>query len=307
MLSVCIPVFNSDIERLIKALYFQKAKLKYIVEIIVIDDASDIYYKEKNRKLGKYIDQYIELDENIGRARIRNLFLQYAEKPNLLFIDSDSIIDNSGFLGLYIKTLKSNEKHVIIGGSVYSKNRPQQDKILRWKYGRKVESKPSKIRSKNSYKSFITKNVIIPKDILQQISFHESITGYGHEDTLMGYDLKKAKVKIIHIDNGVVNEDLDTNEEFLYKSREAVKSLFKVLDIVNGNVDFILDVKLLVFVQRLYKMHLHKIVFAILRLFLPLLKFFLLKIYPDLMLFNLYKLYYALKCSIKTDAGKYFF
>jgi len=306
MLSVCIPVFNSNVEQLVKALYFQKTKLKHIVEIVIIDDASDMSFKEQNRKLRKYIDQYVELDENIGRARIRNLFLNYATKPNLHFIDSDSIINNSDFLGLYIEILKSKEKQVIVGGSVYSKVKPSRNKSLRWRYGHNVESRIADIRNVTPYSSFKTNNFIIPKEILQQIPFNESITGYGHEDTLMGYELKIAKVKIVHIDNGVVNDDLDTNEEFLFKSAEAIKSLFKVFDIVNGDVEFINDVRLLAVVDKLYRVNLHKPVYYILKLFLPLIKFYILRIWPGLFSFNMYKLCYALEYSVIMGSEKYF-
>ena len=306
MLSVCIPVFNTNIEQLIKALYFQKSKLKYIVEIIVIDDASEASFKEQNRDLGKYIDRYVELDENIGRARIRNLFLNYATKPNLLFIDSDAIIDNSGFLGLYIESLKTHDESVIMGGGIYSEQKPNRDRLLRWRYGSEVESKPAEIRRENPYKSFITKNFIIPREVLRRIPFNESVTGYGHEDTLMGYELKKANVRIKHIDNGVVNNDLDTNEEFLCKSSEAVKSLFKVLTIVDGDAEFINDIRLLVTVRKLYKVKLHTPVYYALNLFLPAMKFYMLKIWPGLFTFSLYKLFYALKYCVVTDSRKYF-
>ena len=306
MLSVCIPVFNSNVEHLVKTLYYQKSKLKHIVEIVVIDDASELSYKEQNRKLGKYIDKYVELEENVGRAKIRNLFLDYATKPNLLFIDSDSSIDNSEFLNCYIDILRKGDAIVIVGGSTYSNSRPEKNRVLRWKYGLKVESKSAIVRNIKPYMSFKTNNVLIPAEILRNTPFEHSLKGYGHEDTLMGYNLKKAKVKIVHVDNGVVNADLDTNEEFLLKSAEAVKSLFKVLNIVNGDDDFINDIRLLVTVRKLYVLKLQAPVFFILKLFLPLIKFYMLKIWPGLFSFNLYKLYYALKCSVDKDSQKYF-
>ena len=306
MLSVCIPVFNSNVEQLVKTLYFQKSKLKHIVEIIIIDDASELSYKEQNRKLGKYIDRYVELDENIGRARIRNLFLNYATKPNLLFIDSDSYIDNSDFLGSYIDILKKGDVAVIVGGSIYSDRRPEKNRVLRWRYGLKVESKSAEIRNVNPYMSFKTNNVLMPVEVLRDTPFENSLKGYGHEDTLMGYELKKANVGIVHIDNGVINEDLDTNEEFLLKSAEAVKSLYKVLDIVNGDTEFINDIRLLVAVRKLHRVKLQTPVYLTLKLTLPLIKFYMLKIWPGLFLFNLYKLYYALKYSMNRDFQGYF-
>jgi hypothetical protein len=193
-----------------------------------------------------------------------------------------------------------------MGGGIYSDTKPGKNRLLRWRYGYKIESKPAIVRSRTPYKSFITKNFVIPKETLQRIPFNEAVMGYGHEDTLMGYNLKKANVNIVHVDNGVVNEDLDTNEEFLFKSGEAVKSLFKVLDIVSGDTEFINDIRLLVTVRKLYKVKLYVPVYYTLKFFLPLIKFYMLKIWPGLFSFNLYKLYYALKYSMAKDFRNYF-
>ncbi|NPA36498.1 MAG: glycosyltransferase [Chlorobi bacterium] len=306
MISVCIPVYNSRIDDLIKALYYQKTVLKFTVEIVVIDDASESEYKEHNRTLARYIDNYVELKENVGRSRIRNLFLKYAKKTNLLFIDCDSVIQDSGFLKNYVSAVKEFPGKVIVGGSTYQAKRPGKEKILRWKYGITSESKPAVERNKSRYVSFITKNVLIPASVLHEIPFEESLTGYGHEDTLMGYRLKKAGVKIVHIDNYVLNADLDTNEEFLKKSREAVVSLFLALDVVNGDKDFIDDVKLLRWVRKLYQIKLQKIVNAVLNIIMPFILFFLKNNYPSVFLLNLYKLNTALKECKSREACRYF-
>ena len=306
MISVCVPVFNSCIDDLVKALHYQKVKLRYQVEILVIDDASDERYRLHNRELLKYIDNYIELDENIGRSRIRNLFVKYATGQYLLFIDSDSVVDSSDFLHDYFDVLKTNEGKVLVGGSAYSNVKPVKNRMLRWEYGRKVESRPASIRNRAPYKSFITKNVLIPLKVLDKVRFDETLTGYGHEDTLMGYRLKKAGVGILHIDNHVINRELDTNKEFLNKSREAVGSLFTILYIVNGAPDFIDDVKLLVWVRKLHKLKLVEIVKGVLDIFNPFVEQALKKGVPSLFLFNLFKLRHALKTCREKEAGKYF-
>lgn len=306
MLSVCIPVFNNPVGSLVKALYFQKTRLKYLVEIIVIDDASEMDFKMENRELGKYVDKYIELDENTGRSGIRNLFLKYVTKPNVLFIDSDSVIDNLDFLQTYIETIKKKNGSVIVGGNAYAEKKPEKNKILRWKYGREVESKPAAVRNEDPYKSFISKNFVIPRETLKKIPFEESLTGYGHEDTLMGYRLKKEGVEVFHIDNYVVNNELDTNEEYLEKSREAVKSLFVILDIVKGDPDFIGDVKLLVWVRKMYQMKLFNTVKGVLNILNPFIVFALKNGLPSIFLFNLFKLYHALNICSASGAGKYF-
>ncbi len=306
MISVCVPVFNSHIDDLVKALHYQKVKLKYQVEILVIDDASGEEYRLHNRELSKYIDNYIELDKNIGRSRIRNLFAKYASGQYLLFIDSDSVVDSSDFLRDYFHVLKLNEGKVVVGGSAYSGVKPEKSKMLRWEYGRKVESRPASIRNKDPYRSFITKNVLIPLKVFDKVRFDETLTGYGHEDTLMGYRLKKAGAGILHIDNYVINRELDTNEEFLTKSREAVESLFTILNIVNGAPDFIDDVKLLIWVRKLYKMKLVEPVKGVLNIFNPFIEYALRNGVSSLFLFSLFKLHHALEICAGTKAEKYF-
>ncbi len=306
MISVCIPVYNSRIDDLVKALYFQKTRLKYLVEIVVIDDASQTEYKENNRKLRKYIDNYVELQDNIGRSSIRNLFLKHVSSQYLLFIDCDSGIMDSGFLQTYLSVLNSSDRSVIVGGSIYSEKKPLNDKLLRWGYGIKIESKESVIRNLQPYSSFKTNNVLIPKDVLENIPFEESLTGYGHEDTLMGYQLKKAGVPVIHIDNYVINKDLDTNEEFLNKSAEAVESLFIILDIVKGDREFVDDVKLLVWVRKLYHIKLHALIEGVLNIIMPFAEFYLRKGYPSMFMFSLFKLHKALIVCSKTKACHYF-
>jgi len=307
MLSVCIPVYNESVEALVKALFYQKNKLGELIGIIVIDDCSENRFKEQNRKLGKYIDIYIELEENIGRPKIRNLFAKYATKPNLLFIDSDSLIHDSEFLSKYIKVLNENSGSVIVGGALYSDKKPPKNKMLKWKYGSLVESKTAEERTKFPYRSFLTKNVVIPLDVLRRIPFYEGLNTYGHDDTFMGYELKKAKINIIHIDNYVVNsDDLDDNDLFLKKSIEAVQGVFFVLKQVNGDVGFREDIKLLRVVDRIYELKLSGTVLSIFRIVNPFIEFFLKNGLPSVFLLNLVKLYHALNLSLKPEYSVFF-
>jgi hypothetical protein len=72
MISICIPVYNFNITSLISELSNQIDLLNTECEIIVIDDCSDKFKRINQIACAKHT--YIELSENIGRARIRNLF-----------------------------------------------------------------------------------------------------------------------------------------------------------------------------------------------------------------------------------------
>ena len=78
MISICIPIYNNDVTSLISKLSVEIVKNKISAEIILIDDDSKMHYKEVNRKIKNDLVKYIELNQNIGISKIKNLFLQYA-------------------------------------------------------------------------------------------------------------------------------------------------------------------------------------------------------------------------------------
>ena len=100
MISVCVPVYNFNITALVDELLKQSAQINVPTEIIVIDDCSNLF-KDENQKVSKDA-KYIELSENIGRAKIRNRFLEYAKYKFLLFLDCDSLVVKNDFLLKYL-------------------------------------------------------------------------------------------------------------------------------------------------------------------------------------------------------------
>ena len=140
-----------------------------------------------------------------------------------------------------------------MGGRVYDKKRPGREKILRWKFGIIKESKSAAIRNQNPYESFMTNNFLIKKAILEETRFEERLINYGHEDTLFGFDLRKNNVMILHIDNPVLNGDIDTNPEYLNKTNESVKNLVYILNFSGYDKEFIHSISLLKFYNKIKK------------------------------------------------------
>jgi hypothetical protein len=135
------------------------------------------------------------------------------------------------FLQKWLEYLPQNR--VICGGVLYHESPPgDPDKILRWKYGRRKDQLKASERNKNPYTHFITFNVLIDKSIFSKIRFYEELKQYGHEDTLFGYQLKKAGIDVLHIDNGLLHEGLETNRDFITKMKLSIENLSKLYDIV---------------------------------------------------------------------------
>ncbi|MBT8259925.1 MAG: glycosyltransferase [Bacteroidia bacterium] len=287
MISICIPIYNFDVSNLIKNLSHQSNVLEEPTEIILIDDCSNNYFKKINKEVCER-EIYIQLEKNIGRAAIRNKFLEYASYNYLLFLDCDSIIHSDNFLLNYIKAIKNYPNQLICGGRVYPKSPPERAQLLRWKYGVYKESKPFDIRNLNPNKSFMTNNFLIPKEIFNKVRFNENLVEYGHEDTLFGYELKKNNIDIIHIDNPVLNGELESNSNYITQTEKAVGNLVKILKYLNNEKGFIEDVEVLRIYFKYFK--LRKLIILVFSIFKPVIRSLLSKGYVNLYLFDFYKL-----------------
>lgn len=234
MLSILIPTYNYDCLELVEALYHQAQTLSYPVEILVADDASAEETKRNNRKINRLDNcKFIELKENVGRAKIRNFLASKAQYDLLLFIDSDAGIANENFLKNYIEALEDNL--VICGGLLYQK--PLLDPIysLRYYYGISAEERSAPKRAEKPYSQFSSFNFLISKEIFNQLMFDESFINYGYEDSHFGIKLQEKDIKIKHISNPLYHLGLEENSVFLSKTRTSIETLFRKSEKLNTN------------------------------------------------------------------------
>jgi glycosyltransferase involved in cell wall biosynthesis len=225
-LSVCIPIYNTDVRTLVAALCLQIDQIHAPhIDIILIDDASAPTYTTINQFTHPKV-QLIQLPRNIGRSKIRNAFLQYSNATYLLFLDGDSTVANPFFLQNYSNYLNQHQDtSVLVGASIYQVETPVADQRLRWTYSTRRESLDFEQRSKAMHAGFKTNNFLIKRNLLQLFPFDENLTGYGHEDTIFGLQILAHNIQIQHINNPVWNLKLDTNTEFLVKTDSALSNL----------------------------------------------------------------------------------
>ncbi len=289
MLSVCIPVYNFNVSDTILELSKQLVASGLPFEILVFDDASEILYKEVNRKVSKVGGVYYdEMPENIGRSRIRNLLAEKAKFDYLLFLDCDSLIHNKHFIASYIDAMQLGYR-VICGGRIYNSTKADKNHLLRWKYGKMAESKPAIIRSQNPSRSFMTNSFIIKKSVFNTLRFNEQLSQYGHEDTLFGYDLSKNGIIPLHIENPVLNGDVEENKLFLEKTRQGLENLAIIYRMLKSDKSLIQQVSLLAFYERVCCRRMLPGLFPLVSLILKLGLFLGI---VNLKLFNFYKLCY---------------
>lgn len=291
MISICIPIYNFDVRPLVEELSRQSKSLEASCEIILIDDNSEEKIKAINGPVCEK-ENYTELPQNVGRSKIRNLFLKHAQHPYLLFLDCDSIVENEHFLKNYIDIL-SNQPKVVCGGRKYPSQKPDKNHLLRWKYGIQIESQPVEVRKASPNTSFMTNNFLIQSAVFKTIQFDERLTQYGHEDTLFGWALKQEGISVTHIDNPIINGEIETNKEYLEKTEKGIDNLVQIIKFRDDSDQLIQEIKLLQFHQKIKKVEgLVQVTFF---LFGPLVKFLLTKGWVSLRCFNFYKLGWYIK------------
>ncbi len=283
MISICVPIYNFDVTLLVKDLQNQISKQKdHSIEIILIDDASDIFYRNLNSFL-KNSTTYIQLEKNIGRASIRNLFLEYARNSFLIFLDCDGLLShNTNFIENYLIAAQKN-LDVVCGKRIYPELCPSPNVSLNWKYGTFVENSSIEI-------NFMSNNFMIKKTLFDEISFDEELKNYGQEDTLFGIELEKKNVKITIINNPVLNGHLENNSEYLKKYNSSIKNLVELYLKKKIDKKNYKSIKLLNTFHQLNKLKLTSLYNIIYQTVRPLLRKNLLGPNPNLKLFNFYKL-----------------
>jgi GT2 family glycosyltransferase len=278
----------------VQDLHHQAEKTGCPFEIILMDDASDERFRRKNQAIDLEQVRYIQLDENIGRAKIRNRLAEEAIFAYLLFMDCDSTVSSSKYIENYARFFESQT--VCCGGRIYENKEPANSTYLRWKYGVERECASASERRKNPNAGFQTNNFLIHKSIFEKVKFNEDLAGYGHEDTLFGLELLGQGFIIQHIDNPLIHLDVETAAEFLEKTANGIKNLHRIELLLREKYpEYISHSRLMRSKLFLQKLHLSGLVAKLFNIMRRPMESYLLRKKPFLKIFDLYRL--GLLCS----------
>ena len=286
MLSVLVPIYNYNAYPLVEELHKQCIELGIVFEILCQDDASKSTLNINNEKINSLSNcNFISLEKNVAHRQNRNLLAKRAKYEYLLFLDGDSIVINSHYIKNYINNLK--EYDVIYGGRLHPENYPSNQQILRWKYGKLIEDKLAKDRLKKPYKCLLFNNTIIKKECFNKVKFDTEITLYGHDDTQLSYQLSLIPSKIHHIDNQIKHGDIDSNEVYINKTKNSIKSLLVLYASKKIDYRYVSLLKLYVFLKTT-KLHLIALLFY--KIFKNTMTKNLVSNNPSLIVFNLFSI-----------------
>ncbi len=290
-ISVCIPVYNFDVRGLVTALNREIHTYALDAEIILIDDASaGCAFRKINTEIEHQVHQLIFLEENIGRSRIRNLFIKYADGDYFLFLDCDAVIDHPDFLRKYIAEIEHNPALDLLYGNF--RIAEQYSKSLRNRYSVAREIFSGERSSDISV--FKTVNFAIKKDVLIEFPFNEELTQYGYEDYVFAKLLERNGIRFLAFNNPVIHVDNTDNAVFLRKTQVGMDTLYGLI-ISSHNNPLIKDI-------RVYKAAIMLKKFKLDGVFLFVYKLAEKKIYsnlvseqPEIRLLDVYKLAWLLR------------
>ena len=289
MISFLIPTCNFDCSTLVKTIWRQadalhkKTNNSFRFEIIVSDDASDntnILASLENKTAGLSYVSILRQDKRLGRAANRNALISASTMPWKVFMDADAEVYSTNFVERYWEA--RNLADVVCGSLLPAE--PQKGCELRYKY-EKNASKNFSVEKRNNHPHtrFTVFNVMMNEKTTEKVRFDENCKDYGHEDTLFGMMLRDSGLTVVHIDNPLIHTGIDSNEEFLSKTEEALKSLICLPQLTN-----------VVGSSRIYSLFERIYLAGMLRIssraFCPMLRKNLLGRHPNLFLFDCYKL-----------------
>lgn len=227
ILSILIPVYNWDISLLLKELDAQRRKLPSsdAIEIIVVDDGSTRKFKNSDMAARLGGVQYIELQENTGRAAVRNYLVDVAKGAFLLFLDADMLPDQDDFLQKYMD-IADEGSQVVCGGISYRRiDRKISSASFHIYKSLKTEALPPEKRNTIPWRYVFTSNTMIRRDILDTISFDPRFVQYGFEDIEWAMRLS-ASYRIEHVDNTCSHMGVMDKQQLFERMRESTENYY---------------------------------------------------------------------------------
>jgi hypothetical protein len=214
-------------------------------------------------------------------------------------MDCDAAVLNKDYLFRYLPFCEGEV--IVIGGTAYDPECHNPEYSLRLKYGRKRESNLNYLLQHQENVNFATFNFLISKSVFNAVRFDETISGYGHEDTIFGHALHEKGFLFLHIDNPLIHKGLDDNRTYLKKTTESVRNLYLLF--ISGKYPFLVaESKLLRMFVKLKRCRLTKIAAINFSFVRRLMEMNLTGKYPDLFVYDMYKL--LLLCHFHASADK---
>lgn len=291
MLSICIPTYNTDCSELLDILAKQIAQLEETVEVLVCDDFSADYVSKNQEACERNGFSFFENQSNLGSISTRIKLAKNSSFNWLLFIDADMLPKTDEYVIKYTNFVTFNNADVAIGGCCYANEiKPFS---LRLRYGRNREEISAEKRQLNPYNSILFGNVLIKKELFNEVFDDFKDKAYG-EDIYLSSFLKSLNKDVVHLPNETYHLGLESNREFIEKIQKAGEMYARLES--NSTLD-LSHIKLVRTYSLLKRYMLHNLIKFSLVITNPLLKTVLITFGGPLLFVDLLRLFYFLKAK----------
>ena len=172
------------------------------------------------------------MEQNVGRAQIRNVLISESRGDYVLLIDSDLFLCDDNYLYKYA----TSTADVVYGGTriggeglAMVDNEANTENLkgnLRYIYEKKAEpSHRAAFRQLRPNQEISVCNLYARRDIMEAHPFDSRFKAYGYEDVLFGKRLAESGIEVTHIDNPVLINEFEPNSVFVKKTEEAILTL----------------------------------------------------------------------------------
>lgn len=236
LISVLVPFHRDDPSPLLAALERHRGPG---VEIVLLDDGSAdpaLTARIEGQVRDMAIPaRLVTLRANEGRARGRNRLAAQARGGWLLFLDSDMLPDEPGFLATYLALVERSSPAVVFGGFSLRQADASRANALHRALASKSDCAPASQRRLRPEKYVFTSNLLVRRDVFESERFDEGFAGWGWEDVEWAMRVARRHA-IEHIDNTATHLGLEPAATLAAKYEQSAANFARV---VNTHLDVV--------------------------------------------------------------------
>lgn len=231
-LTVCVPCYRDDAAALLNAMATLDGA--ETTNILIYDDGSADPAMAERIKSG--LDAFqgngilVSADINCGRAQARNRLIALSKTDWILFLDADMQPDDGAFLTRYIDAIETTGGPALIAGGFSLLNaKPDSSTALHAAQSLKSECLDAATRNVEPGRYVFTSNILVHRQVLEEIGFDEGFTGWGWEDVDWGLRVAD-RFPVLHIDNTATHLGLDPTPVLLDKFSRSGANFARLVD-----------------------------------------------------------------------------
>jgi len=190
LVSIIIPVHNRR-EELLNCLKSLKNQREVAYEIIILDDAGTDNIEAAVKTLMPET-KIINAGKRYGPSFLRNLGILNSAGEYLLFLDSDTVLPDTGVLKRLVQALKRDSSLGSIGGEIFTKG--DRNEAIGRKIGRLGQNSPVRVSRDSPPKDcdyLATCNCFVSRKTALTIGGFDHYFFFGAEDKDFGFRIKK--------------------------------------------------------------------------------------------------------------------